>query len=337
MKTAKRLLRFDDALLPNLAAWTYMLGAYLFGFAAIMAASPWLNAAGVLLLAHGMVIAAYFIHECAHDSLFTDARDNRRFGEVLLWICGASYSDYEAIKHKHTRHHMDRADIVSFDFRERLPYYPKLLKTIQVLEWFYVPALEIMMHALVVILPFVKDSRRHLRRRVVTVLLLRLAFFAVLASISPRVLLLYPAAYMLFLTVMRFMDVHQHTYDVLETLDRPRGDEVKRYDRAFESRNTYSNLFSARHPWLNLLVLNFAYHNVHHDQQIQPWYRLPKLHAERYGNDTRQVLMFTDLVRSYHRYRVARVLNGDPADLEVKHDNGRSFVGVDGVSFLTAH
>lgn len=337
MKTATRLFRFDDALLPNLLAWSYMMAAYLFGFAAIMAASPWLNAAGVLLLAHGMVIAAYFIHECAHDSLFMDSAHNRRAGEILLWICGASYSDYEAIRHKHVRHHMDRADVVSFDFRVRLLSYPKLLKLIQTLEWFYIPALEIMMHALVVVLPFYKDSRKHLRRRVVTVLALRLAFFAVLAAISWKVLLLYPLAYMLFLTVMRFMDVHQHTYDVHETLDKPRGDEVKQYDRAFESRNTYSNLISARYPWLNLLVLNFSFHNVHHDQQIQPWYRLPKLHAKLYGDDRTQVLMFSNLVRSYHRYRVARVLNADPTDLFVKHDGGKTFVGVDGVSFLTAH
>ena len=82
------------------------------------------------------------------------------------------------------------------------------------------------------------------------------------------------------------------------------------------------------------LLRNFSYHNVHHDQQIQPWYRLPKLHRVLYGTDTTQVLMFSDLVRSYHRYRVARVLNGDPADLDVKHDDGRTFVGVDGVSFL---
>jgi fatty acid desaturase len=337
MKTATRFLRFEDAWLPNLAAWSYMLSAYLFGFAAITADSSWLNAAGVLFLAHGMVIAAYFIHEYAHDSLFMNAKHNRRFGEVLLWICGASYSDYEAIRHKHVRHHMDRADIVSFDFRVRLLEYPKLLKLTQALEWFYIPALEIMMHALVMILPFVKENRRHLRRRVVTVLLLRLVFFAVVASISWKVLLLYPIAYMLFLTVLCFMDVHQHTYDVHETLDRERGDEVKRYDRAFEGRNTYSNLISVRYPWLNLLVLNFSYHNVHHDQQIQPWYRLPKLHAKLYGGNTKQLLTFGNLSRSYHRYRVKRILNADPTDLDVKHDEGRTFIGVDGVSLLTAH
>ncbi|UFH60051.1 fatty acid desaturase family protein [Sulfurovum mangrovi] len=335
MKTAAKYFRFDDAVLPSLLAWSYMFSAYIFGFAAILADALWLNVLGILFLAHAMVIAAYFVHECAHESLFKKSRHNRFFGELLLWLCGASYSDYEAIKHKHVRHHMDRADIVSFDFRTRLQRYPKLLKLIQVLEWFYIPALEIMMHALVIILPFVKESRRHLRRRVVTVLMLRLAFFALLASISWKVLLFYPVAYMLFMTVMRFMDVHQHTYDLYETLDHSSGHEVRQYDSAFEKRNTFSNLLSQKYPWLNLLVLNFSYHNVHHDRQMQPWYRLPALHRELYGKNETQVLSIVNLLKSYHRYRVQRVINSDATDTDVH--KGRDFIGVDGVSFLTAH
>jgi len=335
MKTAAKLFRFDDALIPNLLAWSYMLSTYIFGFAAILADSPWLNAAGVLLLAHSMVIAAYFIHECAHESLFRKSRHNQLFGELLLWLTGASYSDYKAIQHKHVRHHMDRGDIVSFDFRTRLQAYPKTLKFIEVLEWFYIPALEIMMHGLVLLLPFVKESRKALRSRIITVLILRIAFFAVLASISLKVLILYPLAYILFMTVMRFMDAHQHTYDLHETLDRPSADEIKQYDAAFEKRNTFSNLLSLKYPWVNLLVLNFSYHNVHHDKQMQPWYRLPALHKKTYGDNDTQVLSFADLLKSYHRYRVQRVTNSDAADIDVH--KGRDFIGVDGVSFLTAH
>lgn len=335
IKNISSLFRFDDALIPNILAWAYILFAYVLGFAAIMADIWWVNVLGVVFLAHSMVIAAYYIHECAHDSLFKKNRHNQIFGEILLWITGTSYSDYKAIRHKHIRHHMDRADIVSFDFRERLLTYPKTLKTIQVLEYFYIPALEIMMHALVVILPFVKASRRTLRSRVITVLVLRIGFFAALASVSFKVLLLYPVAYILFLTVMRFMDVHQHTYDLYETLDQERGDEVKQYDRAFESRNTFSNVLSLKYPWLNLLVLNFSYHNVHHDQQIQPWYRLPELHKKLYGEDETQVLLFSNLLKSYHKYRVQRIINADEANTDV--DKGKDFIGVDGVSFLTAH
>ena len=295
----------------------------------------WINFIGVIVLAHAMVIAAYFIHECAHESLFRGSSYNRMFGEILLWICGSSYSDYKAIVHKHVRHHTDRADIVSFDFRTRLQAYPKTLKLIQYLEWLYIPALEIMMHGLVIILPFMKESRRHLRSRVITVLALRVAFFSVLASISPNVLFLYPITYVIFVTVMRFMDVHQHTYDLYETLDQERGDEVKQYDRAFEASNTFSNVISLKYPWLNLLVLNFSYHNVHHDQQIQPWYRLPKLHKELYGKDETQVLSFLNLLKSYHKYRMQRVINCDAISSNVH--KGRDFIGVDGVSFLTAH
>jgi len=335
MKTVAKLFRFDDALFPNLLAWGYMFSAYIFGFAALLADALWVNILGVVFLAHSMVIAAYFVHECAHESLFKKSRHNQIFGELLLWICGASYSDYRAVKHKHVRHHMDRADIVSFDFRMRLQQYPKTLKFIQTLEWFYIPALEIMMHGLVLVLPFVKESRKALRLRIITVLILRISFFAALASISLKVLVLYPVAYMIFLTVMRFMDVHQHTYDLYETLDQPSGDEVKRYDSAFEKRNTFSNVLSLKYPWLNLLVLNFSYHNVHHDQQMQPWYRLPKLHKKLYGNDETQVLSFGNLLQSYHRYRVQRVINSDAADIDVH--KGRDFIGVDGVSFLTAH
>lgn len=335
MKTAVRLFRYEDALLPNALAWTYMFSAYFLGFAAILANALWINALGVLFLAHAMVIAAYFTHECAHDSLFKKNRHNQMFGELLLWMTGASYSEYKAVRHKHVRHHMDRADIVSFDFRTRLQAYPKVLKIIEILEWFYIPALEIMMHALVIVLPFIKTNRKHLRSRIIIVLILRFAFFASLAAISLKVLIFYPVAYMIFLTVMRFMDAHQHTYDLHETLDQKRGEEVKKYDNAFEKRNTYSNILSLKYPWLNLLVLNFSFHNVHHDQQMQPWYRLPKLHTKLYGKDETQVLSFLDLLRSYHRYRVARIINSDAVDTDVH--KGRDFIGVAGVSLLTTH
>ena len=33
---------------------------------------------GILLLGHGMIIAAYLIHECAHNTIFTDNRHNNQ-------------------------------------------------------------------------------------------------------------------------------------------------------------------------------------------------------------------------------------------------------------------
>ncbi len=325
--------RYQKAIWPNLLALLYVITAYGGGLTLILSQSVLLNIIGVLLLAHGMVIAAYLVHECAHNNIFRKSQWHKWLGEALLWICGASYSRYDTIRHKHVRHHTDRADIVAFDYRTRITRYPVLLGIIKALEWCYIPAMEIVMHAMTIVLPFVKPEYHDRRRRVLFVVFIRALLFMYFASISISFIVLYPLAYMIFLTVMRFMDVHQHTYDLYETLDQKRGDEVKKYDREFEQKNTYSNVLSMKYPWLNLLVLNFPYHNAHHKQPGRPWYLLPRLHNELYGDDDTQVLSFADLLKSYHRYRVKRILNGDAINSPVK-TLGPDFVGVDGVSFL---
>jgi fatty acid desaturase len=142
---------------------------------------------------------------------------------------------------------------------------------------------------------------------------------------------------MVFLTVMRFMDTHQHTFEVFETLDSKRGEEAKRFDAEYEHENTYSNLVSTRYPLVNLLTLNFGYHNAHHVKPTVPWYRLPALHAELFGETDSHVLDFPSLLASFHRYRVERVLNADDGDVDVLSSHGAGFIGVNGVSFLTAH
>lgn len=329
-------MRYSDGGWPNALALAYVLGGYTFGWTLFYVNSWLVNLAGVLLLAHSMVIAAYLIHECAHNTIYADNADNARLGRVLMWFTGACYGTYEEIRHKHFRHHVDRADVVSFDYRPRLARYPVLVRVLKALEWLYIPAVEIMMHLLVLILPFTMENRRHKRKLVISVLLIRMSVFVLLATLKPAVLVMYAVAYMIFLTIMRFMDVHQHTYEIFETLDQPRGPEAKRFDAAYEQRNTFSNMISLKHPWLNLLVLNFGYHNAHHEKPIAPWYRLPTLHRELYGEDTSQVFPFINLLKSYHQYRVPRMLNADEGDL-ADLDKGRRFVGVDGVSFLTAH
>lgn len=329
------LLRHADGLWPNAAALGYCLVAQGAGLLLISREAVLPALAGVPLIAHGLVIAAYLIHECAHNTVFRDNRWNARLGEALSWLVGGAYGSYEDIRHKHVRHHADRADVVAFDLRRHLRRRPRLLRLVQALEWFHVPAVDLLMHALVMVLPFVTEGRRHRRVRVIGVLLSRIAFFAALAALSPAALLYYGLAYLMFLHVLRFMDVHQHTYPLFERLDRGRDASPPAFDRDHEERNTYSNLISLRHPRLNLLTLNFGYHNAHHVRPTEPWYRLPALHARRYGEDTARVLPVSRLLRAYHRHRVARVLNADPPDRPV--GDPAAFVGVAGVSFLTAH
>lgn len=332
-----KIMKYSDGLWPNLFALLYILLSYLSGLYLITLDSLTVNLFGVLLLAHGMVIASYLVHECAHNTIFKSNKANARLGGLLNWINGACYGDYESIRHKHFRHHMDRADVVAFDYRPRFAAHPMLMKVMQFLEWLYIPAVEIAMHLLVLILPFIMPGRQHNRIRVVAVLIIRASLFATLIWFAPRAAFFYPLAYLMFLTVMRFMDAHQHTYELFEKLEQARGAEVKQFDRAFEQRNTFSNILSLERPWLNLLVLNFGYHNAHHLKPITPWYRLPVLHQESFGDDYNQVLPLRNLLRAYHYYRVPRMLNADASDSAVAENKGVKFIGVDGVSFLTAH
>jgi fatty acid desaturase len=333
----KPVMKYADGLWPNFFSLLYILSAYCFGIYLITTDLILLNFCGSLFLAHSMVIAAYMVHECAHNTVFSSNSANARLGGILNWFNGACYGSYEDIRKKHFRHHIDRADVVAFDYRPRFAAHPLLMKILQVLEWFYIPAVEIIMHLLVLVVPFILTSRRNRRVRVATVLLIRISVFALLVWYAPQVAVFYPLAYLIFLTIMRFMDTHQHTYQLFETLERERGDEMKQFDREFEQRNTFSNLFSTNHPWLNLLVLNFGYHNAHHLKPVVPWYQLPSLHREAFGSQCQQVLPIGHLLRAYHRYRVPRMLNTDPIDSGVAEKRGVDFIGVDGVSFLTAH
>ncbi|MET0066934.1 MAG: fatty acid desaturase [Candidatus Thiodiazotropha sp.] len=318
----------------HLLALAYALGAYALGLAVMLTQPLPLALLGSLPLAHGLVIGAYLIHECTHNTIFADQQHNRWLGGLLSWLAGGGYGDYRDIRRKHMRHHVDRADVIAYDYRALLERHPRLRGAIQALEWCYIPAVDLLMHALVLALPFSLATRRHRRGRVVGQLLIRIAIFTALAMINPAILLAYPLGYLLFLHTIRFMDVHQHTYPVVMTLDSKHPRPGKSADRAFEQRNTYSNLCLSR-PWVNLLTLNFGYHNAHHLKPNRPWYDLPQLHREAFPEQDGHSLPLGGLLQSYHRYRVQRVLHGDAPDSPV--GDGRGFVGVLGVSFVTAH
>jgi fatty acid desaturase len=327
-------LRHKDGLWPHALALAYGVFGYACGLALMALPDSVANLFGVLLPAHAMVISAYLIHECAHNTVFAANVHNARLGACLGWITGSCYARYADLRRKHFRHHVERADVISFDYRRRIPAHPLLAKLIAALEWAYVPAVEIMLHALVVLLPFTDAYYRPRRKRVLSALAIRAALFAALGWVSPRILLLYPVAYMLFLVVLRFMDANQHTYDLVETHDDAPlpGGELR--DHEYEYRHTYSNPISMRFPLLNLLTLNFAHHNAHHERPTVPWYRLPALHRELYGDDRTHVLPFRELIHAYHKYRVARAFRPLATDMTTHVDHGPDLRGIDGISFL---
>lgn len=333
-------LKYPDALLPTLLAGGWTALAYTGGIWLCLQPSLAANLIGTLALAHGIVIAAYLVHECAHNAVFTSSAWNARLGTVLNWLTGAVYSPFEQIRHKHMRHHVDRADVVAVNYRQALRRAPKpLLWLLEGLERIGVPVLEVGLRALAVVLPFRRARYAHLRGRVLIVGALRLVFFAALAAVSPWILLWYALAYLLSLQILRYMDAHQHTFDLRADLYDPevRPGPLPGLDRDFEDRNTFSNLLSERWPALNLLVLNFCYHNAHHLRPAQPWYRLPRIHREHYPPESPQILQPADTRRAFLRYRGQRMLNEDAPDSGVRRGNSATFVGVDGVSFLAPY
>ncbi len=319
----------------------YACAATLAGFAGLFAASFALNAVAVLLLAHGMIIAAYLVHECAHNTVFRDARRNARLGRALSWLCGACYGTFEDIRYKHFRHHVDNDDVVWFDYDAFFARHAWLTRAVKVLEWLYIPAHDVLMHAIMVFTSFVIPERREQRARNVAVIALRGGAFVALAVWFPKVAVLYVLAYLIMIQVLRFMDMLQHDYPYNTTLYRV-VTAPHRGDSDWEQAHTFSNPLSLRHERLNWLVLNFGFHNAHHSDMSVPWYRLPELHRELTGGDPRRVIPLSSQLRLFHSNRVRRVHNEQPENYPQGDDYlataraGRGAIGGNAASFLTS-
>jgi len=324
------LFRDADGVRPNAVAIGFAAAGYALAVALIAAGSVVAAAAGSLLLAASLAVSAYLIHECAHGTLLRRPEHNARLGAALGWLAGACYAPFEALREKHLMHHAERIDCVSFDYRPLLVRSPSLLRRVALLEYAYVPAVDLIMHAAVITAPFRLERLRDRRRRVVAVLGLRLLLFGGLGLIWLPAPAFYALGYMLFLHVMRFMDAYQHSYELVVVADRAELAGRPRPPRQFEELHTYSNPA----PLLNLVTLNFGYHNAHHRRPAEPWYRLPALHRELYGDASAHTLPFASLLRNYHRNRV-RILLGDYGVTDARCEDALAFQGALGVSFLT--
>lgn len=326
--------RYRHGVLPDVLALSYTLLGYALGVWLLFAGHWGLNLAGVLLTGHSLVYSAYFVHEFAHQSIYRSPEANHFFGTLMTWINGSCYAPFGTLRRKHMRHHLDRADIVTFDHNGFLDRSPGWFRGLVLLaEWCYVPAIELIMHAHVLVVPFARADSERRRLRVLAVAGVRATLFALMAFYSLKALLLYAIAYMLMLHALRFADAYQHTYDAVAVLEEGEVSDGKVRDREYEQANTYSNLISVAHPWLNLLLLNFAYHNAHHERPIVPWHDLPKLHSELFPSGYPQVIPMRTLLRGYHRDRITRVLAENYG--EVKPGRVDGFIGAVGVSFLT--
>ncbi len=323
------------------AAVSYAIGGYALGMAGLFQSSVLINAGATLLLGHAMTIAAYMIHECGHNLVFKRHRDNAKLGKFMSWICGAAYGTYEDMRYKHFRHHVDNADVVWFDYDGFFERHPNITKIIRWLEWLYIPAHDLLMHAVMVFTSFIIPPRRNQRIRNVSVILIRGGIFTVAVVYFPKVALLYGVAYLIMIHILRFADSVQHDYSytlsLFETSRSPHKGDVQ-----WEQEHTFSNPLSLRHPRLNLLLLNFCYHNAHHANMNLPFYRLPVLQAELGATDTSHVIPFAAQIKLYHYNRVSRIHNPRPENYPQGKEylrtaqSGSGPIGGNAASFLTS-
>jgi acyl-lipid omega-6 desaturase (Delta-12 desaturase) len=186
----------------------------------------------------------------------------------------------------------------------------------------------------VILLPFHSSYYRHNRRRVLVCVALRGSAMLLLLAIAPLALVGYIFAYLLLLITLRMMDMHQHTYDIRENLAA--GRIATAFDRGYEQQHTFSNRLGDS-ALLNGLVLNFGYHNAHHAQPIQPWYRLPELDRQAGAAWTGQAVAFASVLKNYSRWRVERIMAGaESGTLSEAARQRAQAIGIYGVSFLTA-
>jgi fatty acid desaturase len=321
-----------SAKFKNMMAITYVFAAYVMGIAMILPQSWSLNILGVVFITHSLVISTSLTHEFIHGNIFKSRQLNVFWGEVMTYLNGACYAPWENLVEHHFNHHLHHVDVVRFDVVQYLNQEINFVqRSIYVaLEWLYFPVLEFEMRWRIIFDPFMDQQKRSLLGRTIFWAVLRTICFGVLAWVSWKALLLYFLAYTSFVNVNRFADAFQHTYEYSIS-----GEEFPQLGRTYEQKNTFSNLVSVRYPWLNLLFLNFGYHNAHHHNMSCPWHDLPELHNKLYGKTKYNVLPFLPLIGNYHRFRLRRLFSGQGAIDTERGQLLNSFIGGVTVSMLT--
>ena len=87
--------------------------------------------------------------------------------------------------------------MVWFDYEVFFADHPRVLGITRILEWFYIPAHDLIMHFIMVFTSFIIPQRRNQRRRNVTVIIIRGGVFVALLVLFPKVAFFYAVAYMM--------------------------------------------------------------------------------------------------------------------------------------------
>lgn len=315
----------------NEIAIAYSFLGYLGGIALFFGPNHWLNILGLVFLTHSLIYSAYLSHEFMHGTIFKDRRRNVIFGQLMVWMNGGCYYGFQALTLQHIAHHLDRVDVFTFDIPGAIKKLPAPVRgVIFAFEWCYFPLVAFWSRWQGIIKNWRKPEQKS---QITIVFAIRAAAFSLLGILSIKALMLYFLAYVGMITVLRFVDAFQHTYEAF-----PAGTKLPKYDHDHEQLHTYSNLVSRRYSWLNLLLLNFGYHNAHHEVMKCPWHSISELDGEMSQNKIVNYIPMTQQLLSYHRYRVSRLTTGQGDATGALGDrNYENFYGAVDVSFITLY
>jgi fatty acid desaturase len=315
----------------NAIAIFYTFLGYLGGITLLICPNVWLNILGVVLLTHCLIFSAYLSHEFMHSTIFKSRHRNTIFGSIMLWLNGGCYYGFQALTKQHIAHHVDRVDVFTFDLITEIQKQPRLiLQGIVVLEWLYFPILSFWTRWRWISDPWRNSQRCDEKARSALIMFTRGTFFTLLGLSCLKALMLYFLSYIGMITILRWMDAFQHTYEAF-----PPGTTLPKRDYTHEQANTFSNLLSSRYRWLNLLLLNFGYHNAHHAVMKCPWYKLHQMDRELFKGSEAQYIPLSQLLMNYHRFRITRLFLGQGQAVNGQGSpTTENFYGAAEVSFL---
>ncbi|WP_295479384.1 fatty acid desaturase [uncultured Pseudomonas sp.] len=317
---AKKRNKTLSVLMPLLTALLIVAGIY-----CSSASLVWLLI-GIPLITMGKIWAWYLGHEYAHNCAFKSKKTNALLGEFVSFINGLSFSSFEEYQHLHNRHHADKVDLVGFDIRQFKSDHPRAYQVMEYLERIYVPGFYYLIK-LYGIGATLKSGTRQEKGRAVIATLLYVSGYALGIVYCLPALIAWQIASLIRIHVVRFVDCFQHSFEQIQ-LDEP---SANKSDKHFEILNTFSIPVARKHTYLNLLILNFGYHNAHHSFPTCPWYFLPELERRILQEMSSQVsqchtaylresaLNFLDLLRLYRKHHLKRIASdkeGNPYDVD---------------------
>ena len=302
---------FPNAILVPSIFLLYGIGAFL----SIQGEHLWALPLSTILLTTSLLWAWYLAHDCAHLSVLRTKMANDLLGESLSLINGVSYTEFNAYRNDHVRHHSEKIDLLGVDLRKYSKHIGKnARKTLVLFESIYIPILFVVIKYATIV-EVVQHGAKAKKLRALASVVVNWSLYLILVHISKFAAIPLLFAVCIRINVVRFVDAFQHSYSQIDPASRDRN----RRNREYEFVNTFSIPVAKKFHWLNLFILNFGFHGAHHIAPTCPWYLLPRLnnviqksHSFSQAKSTagrEWDISMIALIKNYHKHRIKRIFS----------------------------